>query len=47
MNIKYLEDGKQVKWNPNLYTIDYTYSKDEYDRKYKRNQETYKFFSFN
>lgn len=47
INIKYLEDGKHVKWNPNLYTIDYTYSKEEYDRKYKRNQETYNFFSFN
>lgn len=47
INIKYLEDGKHVKWNPNLYTIDYTYSKEEYDRKYKRNQETYSFFSFN
>ena len=47
INIKYLEDGKRVKWNPNLYTIDYTYSKDEYDRKYKRNQENYNFFSFN
>ena len=47
INIKYIEDGKHVKWNPNLYTTDYTYSKDEYDRKYKRNQETYSFFSFN
>ena len=47
INIKSLEDGKRVKWNPNLYTIDYTYSKEEYDRKYKRNQENYNFFSFN
>lgn len=47
INIKSLEDRKRVKWNPNLYTTDYTYSKEEYDRKYTRNQENYNFFSFN
>jgi len=47
MNIKSLDNGKRVKWNPNLYTTDYTYSKEEYDRKYIHNQENYNFFSFN
>ena len=42
-NIKYVDD-KHVKWNPDLCDIDYTYSKDEYDRTYLRSQQ-YEFFS--
>ena len=45
MNIKSLDNGKHVKWSPDLYTTDYTYSKEEYDRKYIRKSE-YSFFSF-
>lgn len=45
VNIESIDNGKHVKWNPNLYTTDYTYSKEEYDRKYTGKQE-YSFFSF-
>lgn len=46
-NIESIDNGKHVKWNSNLYDIYYTYSKEEYDRKYTSNQENYNFFSFN
>ena len=26
---------RHIKWNPTLYEIEYTYSKEDYDRKYK------------
>lgn len=44
-NIKYVDNDKHVKWDPDLYTTNYTYSKEEYDRKYTRKSE-YSFFSF-
>jgi len=45
INIESIDNGKHVKWDPDLYTTNYTYSKEEYDRKYTRKSE-YSFFSF-
>ena len=44
-DIKYVDNDKHVKWNPHLCDIDYTYSKDEYDRTYIRSPQ-YDSFSF-
>ena len=32
---------KRIKWNPTLCNVEYTYSKEDYDRKYKTIDQIY------